>query len=174
MNLTNLDAETRKQMRAEVEQDIANGTLYIGSRLSPKGREEYPALLLAAVDSGNTETLAAELANGGRLLESETATRKGKTYVKAVPVNAHETMAEGEFNRFYARGLCRRAVAEEKPHVRVYRAKAVANARSASEAAIGTMIPAQALLDDLRSSIGIEPALKLPPGANSGLSVQLP
>jgi hypothetical protein len=50
----------------------------------------------------------------------------------------------------------------------------VANARSASEAKIGTQVDARALLADLRSHQGLEPALGLPPGPNSGLSVELP
>lgn len=43
--------------------------------------------------------------------DTETATRNGKTFSKKVPVTAAETLAEGEFNRFYARGLCLREVA---------------------------------------------------------------
>lgn len=47
-------------------------------------------------------------------------------------------------------------------------------ARSASEAMIGSHIDPHALLEDLRTHQGIDTALGLPPGPNSGLSVKLP
>jgi hypothetical protein len=36
--------------------------------------------------------------------------RNGVPYVKRVPVNAPGILAEGEFNRFYLRGLCLAAI----------------------------------------------------------------
>lgn len=174
LSLTNLDDVTRPLMRSEVESDIAAGGLYESPRLSDRGNADYPSLLLDATDGGTDGSLADELNALGRLKDTETATRNGKTFSKKVPVTAAETLAEGEFNRFYARGLCLRAVAEGVTHVRVYRAKAVAVPRPASEAMIGQLVDAQALLNDLRQSSGVEPALGLPPGPNSGLSVELP
>lgn len=88
--------------------------------------------------------------------------------------NAHQMLAEGEFNRFYIRALCLRAIEDEHPQVVVYRAKAVTNARSASEQMIGQNMPAEAVLRDLRERPGVDTALGLPPGPNSGLSVRLP
>ncbi|MGH3041645.1 MAG: hypothetical protein ACRDNG_07905 [Gaiellaceae bacterium] len=81
-------------------------------------------------------------------------------------------MAEGEFNRFYARGLCADVVASGGTEVQVYRGKDVQNPRSESQAMIGRRLPAQSLLDDLRTSQGVEPALGLPPGPNSGLTIR--
>ena len=88
--------------------------------------------------------------------------------------NAHQMLAEGEFNRFYIRALCVRASEDNNVEVIVYRAKAVENARSASQQMIGQRMSAEALLHDLRSSPGVDTALGLPPGPNSGLSVRLP
>ena len=59
-------------------------------------------------------------------------------------------LAEGEFNRFYIRGLCLRAIASGIVDLVIYRAKQVANPRSDSALKIGTTINAQALLDYLR------------------------
>ena len=56
----------------------------------------------------------------------------------------------------------------------VYRAKEVVNPRAESVALIGKSLLAKQLLDDLRSNIGTDAALGLPPGPNSGLSVKLP
>ncbi len=161
-------------MRLEIEADIAAGTLYESPRLSPAGRDDYAQLLLAATDNGTDDSLAAELRSSGRLNTQETAVRNGKSFAKKVPVTAPETLAEGEFNRYYARAVCLRAINEGPGQVRVYRAKQVTAPRSESELMIDRLFDAHALLDDLRSSNGVEPALGLPPGPNSGLSVELP
>lgn len=119
LSLTNLDDVTRPLMRSEVESDIAAGGHYESPRLSDRGNADYPSLLLDATDGGTDGSLADELNALGRLKDTETGTRNGKTFSKKVPVTAAETLAEREFNRFYARGLCLRAVAEGVTHVRV-------------------------------------------------------
>jgi len=175
MNLVNLDSTTRAHMSAEVQRDIDDGVLYLSDRLSEVGLADYPQLLLDAVAKGTPASLAAELASHGRLNASELShSKKGKPIVKDVPFDAAETLADGEFNRFYMRGLCVRALDEGVDAVQVYRAKAVEHPRSSSEQRIGEYVGAEALLDDLRNSIGVNTALKLPNGPNSGLSVQLP
>jgi len=57
--------------------------------------------------------------------------------------------------------------------VTIYRARESTSARSASVALIGTTPYAAALLEDLRTHIGMDTALHLPPGPNSGVSVHL-
>lgn len=89
-----------------------------------------------------------------------------------VPVTAPDTLAEGEFNRFYSRGVCVDVLAANGSTVEVYRGKAVTNPRARSQALIGRVLPAAALLGDLRTSIGVETAMGLPPGPNSGLTVR--
>ncbi|MGA2673837.1 MAG: hypothetical protein ABSE99_11480 [Terracidiphilus sp.] len=173
LNLVNLDAATRKYMLEEIEIDERAGRLYISSRLSNRGALEYPALLKAAAIASDDSFLANELRAPGRLNSSEPRnTKSGVTYAK-VPVTAPETLAEGEFNRFYARGLCRRAINDGKPRVRVYRAKDVLNPRRESIALIGQILDAEKLLEDLRQNTGTDTALRLPPGPNSGLSICL-
>jgi len=173
MDLRNLDNDTRRHIVAEVQSDIGKGTLYLSPRLSEQGQRDYAGLLLKAAKAGTPGSFRDELNAHGRLNETETATRNGKTFSKKVPHTAAETLAEGEFNRFYARGLCLRANEDGPGKVRVYRAKQVTNPRSKSEALLGTEIDAGTLLDDLRTNVGVEPALGLPPGPNSGLSIQL-
>lgn len=162
----NLDGRTREIMMDEIELDESKGTLYISPRLSSNGKVEYPRLVKESVRSGNTQTLAQSL----KPHISPQEMRKGK-FVKT-PYNANETLAEGEFNRFYIRALCQRAI-EDGEKLEVYRAKAVVNARSASQAKIGESVDPIKLLEDLRNSIGVDTALKLPPGPNSGLSVKI-
>ena len=60
------------------------------------------------------------------------------------------------------------------PYVEVYRAKTVAEPRPESMAMIGARLGPDALLMDLRANVGVDTALGLPPGPNSGLSGRLP
>lgn len=170
MNLIHLDARTRALMRAEVETDCASGQLYVSERLSPTGQEAWPNLLLAAIDHGDARTLAAELQRPGIL----NAMTMRKTGPARMPRDAHETLAEGEFNRYYMRAVCRRALEDGVTEVEVYRAKAVVRPRPESQAKLGTRVNAEVLLADLRTHIGVDTALGLPAGPNSGLSVRLP
>lgn len=171
----NLDEKTRKLMTEEVARDISTGSLYLSPRLSERGCQDWPGLLQAAIDSGDEIALANSLRVSSRLNTTEQRRKpKGGFTTADVPVTAPETLAEGEFNRFYARALCRRAIEEGLAAVVVYRAKQVANARSASEALIGTRFNPKALLDDLQTHQGVDTALGLPGGPNSGLSVRLP
>lgn len=175
LNYMNLDARTRQFMREEVIADINAGTLYLSSRLSAKGAQDWPGLLRDAATSGSDATLAAELRLHGRLNQTEERKKpKGGFTVAQVPVTAPETMAEGEFNRFYIRGLCQRAIADGIGNLVIYRARGAGTPRPESVAKIGSTIDPQALLHDLRTHSGVDTALGLPPGPNSGLSARLP
>ncbi|HUJ31571.1 MAG TPA: hypothetical protein VLY23_09850 [Candidatus Acidoferrum sp.] len=175
LDLVNLDATTRAFMLQEVERDVAEDKLYYSPRLSPAGRQAYPEVLRNAVRGGTDGNLAADLRTPGLLNATEVRRKpKGGTTVAQVPITAPETLAEGEFNRFYARGLCLRATSQGADFLLVYRAKEVADPRPESVALIGKSLPAKQLLEDLRTSVGADTALGLPPGPNSGLSVRLP
>jgi len=174
LSLANLDEQTRQLMLEEIELDVSRNTLYISSRLSNTGRNDYASLLKEAVSKHDDRWLAVQLRSGGRLNTTETKrTPKGGMTTAQVPITAADTLAEGEFNRFYIRAICRRVIDLGSGKVVVYRAKEVSRARSESERKIGMQVDAQGLLDDLRSHPGIDTALGLPPGPNSGLSVHL-
>lgn len=175
LSYENLDASTRQFMMSEMELDIPKGELYISTRLNQQGIEIYASLLKDAIQSHDDAWLASELRRLGCMNAFEK--RKGKNGILKsvrVPVNAPDTLAEGEFNRFYVRGLCLRALEDNIPEVEVYRGKQVNQPRPESEAMIGKRISARRLLEDLRVSQGVEPALGLPPGPNSGLTARLP
>jgi hypothetical protein len=174
LNLVNLDAITRQLMLDEIDLDVSNGSLYLSPRLTAGGVTQYEDLLRAAVATGDDSSLSAGLAVPGVLATQEQRNTKSGVVVAKVPITAPKTLAEGEFNRLYARGLCRRALDEGVSEVEVYRAKTVQNPRVESEAMIGARVDPSALLQDLRTHQGVEPALGLPPGPNSGLSVKLP
>jgi hypothetical protein len=174
MNFINLDSATRRFMVEEINNDIKVGTLYESPRLSPLGTQQYPELLRTAAQDGSDDSFAAELRVPVRLNTTEQRRNpKGGMTLAKVPITAPETLAEGEFNRFYARGLCLRAMAQGIESLVVYRAKDVVNPRPESVALIGKSLPAKQLLDDLRANPGKDIPLGLPPGPNSGLSVKL-
>jgi hypothetical protein len=171
----NLDNQAREFMLQELELDIKNGTLYISPRLSESGRKDYENLLKEVFKNGNEVSLAKDLRSYGRMKITEQRHRpKGGFTTAKVPETAPDTLAEGEFNRFYARGLCCLAIEKGIHKVEVYRAKPVTNPRPESQAMIGKRIDAKALLKDLRTHPGVEPALGLPAGPNSGLSIRIP
>jgi hypothetical protein len=168
-----LDPDVRACMIRELERDIDSGRLYESPRLTQHGKNVWPELLREAFQSHNDDWLASELRSRGLLQTTEQRrTPKGGVTTAQVPRTAADTLAEGEFNRFYARGLCADVLAKGASHVDVYRGKAVQNPRPESQAMIGRRLPAQQLLDDLRTAQGVEPALGLPPGPNSGLTIR--
>ncbi len=171
----NLDSETRDFMFNEIEFDIARKNIYFSKRLSKVGIDDYPKLLSEATKTRNEIWLADQLRSGGRLKQTEERKKpKGGVTIAAVPITAPETLAEGEFNRFYIRGLCRRAIETGIQELIVYRAKEVERPRPEFEQKIGMAVDAEKLLADLRENPGVDTALGLPPGPNSGLSVKLP
>ena len=161
-------------MLAELTDDEANGRLYLSDRLTSRGRAEYAGLLRKAFADGNDTSLAHDLNQPGILKTFETAVRRGRAYSKRVPHTAAATVAEGEFNRFYLRGLCRSVLAFGGSELVIYRARASRSPRSVSEAMVGQRISAEALLADLRRNVGVDTALGVPPGPNSGLSARHP
>ena len=166
-NFEDLNQSVREKMLEEIQLDISNNKLYSSKRFSQKGIEDYPNILLKHVATGDEVSLGNELSQDGRFNSIE----QTKAGPKKVPFNAHETLAEDQFNRFYVRALCLVAI-ETNKSLQVYRAKNVLNPRTASQQKIGELVNPLQLLNDLRSN-GLDTALGLPAGPNSGLSVKL-
>jgi hypothetical protein len=174
LQLTNLDSETRQHMVAELDYDLARDSLYRGAYLSDTGHLRYPPLLREALVNGDDASLALALGAAGLfLLKYERRKPKGGFTLASVPHTAPVTLAEGEFNRFYLRGLCQRVIAGGGGSIVIYRARASANPRAESEVLVGTLLDAEQLLLDLRTNTGVDTAFRLPPGPNSGLSGRL-
>lgn len=166
-NFLNLDDETRKLKLSEIMSDIENGRLYLSDRLNDLGKIKYGSYLIEAATSFDEKHLEDILDLRSHF--NSTYLRQGKE-VK-MPVNASTLLCQSEFNRYYIRAICLRAINSDLETVKVYRARESSWTRPESEVKIGTTILAMDLLDDLRTSIGIEP--KLFPEINSGLSVKL-
>jgi len=173
LNYESLDANVRKYMVEELDLDISTGRLYISPRLTSGGARAWPDLLREAFLKYDDDWLASQIRALGIMRETEERRGPKGNIIKArVPDTAPDTLAEGEFNRFYIRGLCRHVLQSGGTEVEVYRGKEVTNPRPESQAMIGKRLPAQRLLEDLRVSQGVEPSLGLPPGPNSGLTVR--
>ena len=174
--LVNLDERTRELMLEELEYDIERDQLHISPYLSGQGLRDYPNLLRQAVASGTDETLAESLRQRRRIDRTLNRRKPSGGYtIATIPSNAAEVVAESEFNRYYIRALCRRAIQDGIEHLIVYRAKPVGQPRPQSEALIENEVDPAELLEDLRRHTGDEaPALGIPAGPGSGLSVRLP
>ncbi len=171
----NLDETTRRYMAQELSRDLVHGTLYLSPRLTPEGRAVYPVLLEDALRWYGVHWLADALRYSGALAVYEDRQRGGdETSQVRVPVNAAEMLAGDEFNRYYMRGVCLRALAEGNGMVEVYRGRESEEPRAASQAMLGKTLSASALLEDLRVWPDQTPVLGIPTGYNSGLSVRLP
>jgi hypothetical protein len=174
MDLVDLTGGVRALMVEEIRLDQDHGRLFISPRLTLRGANDYPALLLEAAAARDIPWLAREIRIFGRLQTMETRrTPSGGTISAKVPVNAADMIAEGEFNRFYIRGLCLLAMVEPTHReLEVYRAKFVTSPRMQSMALIGTRVEPAQLLADLQAHPGVDTALGVPAGPNSGLSVR--
>jgi hypothetical protein len=169
----NLDATTRQYMVKELERDVDAGEVYLSKRLTEEGRVQYPTLLRVAMETFDATWLAHQLREYLSAIESRQL-KSGERSPARVPYIADEMLAENEFNRYYIRGLCARAINEGIKEVEVYRGKEAAQPHPQSQAKIGQRISAKALLDDLRQSIGTDTKLGIPSGPMSGLTVRLP
>jgi hypothetical protein len=175
LKFANLDDATRQGMLDEIELDVQKGTVYLSNYLNEAGQRDWVRILKEAAASGSDETLAQTIRARGYLKhEVERRKPKGGFTMARVPITAHETLGEGEFGRYYARGLCLRAISEDLDVLEVYRAKEVRDPRPQSQEKIGMRVDPKAILDDLRATTGVEPALGVPPGPNSGLTLRIP
>lgn len=156
-------------MRAEVERDIAAGTVRLSRLLSATGQERYIGLLLAAVDRGTSATLAEALRSGGCLDPTRMA---GADTGEVDPDGAALRIAQREFRRYFARGICARAIAAGFEFVEVYRARAQPQAPKMTDTLIGRRLHVGEVLDGLRGGNSLDGVLGLPSSGCSGLSVR--
>ncbi len=173
LNYVDLDEKTRGFMVKELELDISSGKSTPSRYFNDAGKNIFTGLLREACEKYNDDWLAGQLRIKGCMAATHIRRLpKGGFTTASVPRTAPETFAEGEFNRFYARGLCLRAIEENISHLEIYRGKEVEHPRPESEAKIGTKLTPKELLIDLRTAQGVEPCLGIPL-PNSGLTFKL-
>jgi hypothetical protein len=169
----NLDEATRASMLEAIDEAERTGNVYYSTRFNEAGRREWLPLLREAAREQNEHWLAYQLEAKGLLKDFEGAHRPTGGYtIKHVPNTAAETLAEGQFNRFYILGLCKRARAEGVSQLVVYRARESADPRPESQTLVGARLSTdeiEAQLKETRASFN-SPLVR----PNSGLSVRLP
>jgi len=172
-NFENLDSKTRKFMLIAIEEAEKTNNIYYSTRFNSNGNQKWVPLLKDAAKQYNEHWLAYQLEANVLMKDFEGAqTPSGGYTIKHVPHTAAETMAEGQFNRFYILGLCKRATAEGITHLEIYRAKNVTKPRPESQAMIGTKLS----ITDIEAQLEVtnnsfkSPLVK----PNSGLSVRIP
>jgi hypothetical protein len=167
-----LDPTTRRHALAELDQDLASGAFHLPARLRPTAVAEYQRLLRDALryyDDLWLEEHASDL-----LIESEARrTPAGGQVTAKVPQMAARMVAEGDFNRYYMRGVASRAIDEDRQVVEVYRARLSLEPRPESAELEGRRLSAHEVLNQLRGLAGDEPAVAPLGRPNSGLSVRL-
>jgi len=172
INYESLDDVTRDYMLKESQL----GGHYISPRLTEKGQMQWQSLLEEGIKSYSDDWIAQEILKHGYMLSHEQYTRSGITRSRNInKPQAAQQLAEGEFNRYYLRGLCLRAKAEGKDFLIVYRGKKVSQPRPESEQKIGTRVSVDTLLETLRTNdfVTIEDAIGIPGGPNSGLTCRI-
>lgn len=163
----NLDDTARNLMLLEIEHDINNQQLYISDRLNEIGRNNYHSYLVRSVKESDEAFFESLL---------DLNTHFNQSYLRQakevkMPSNASTLLCQSEFNRYYIRAICQRAINDGIETVEIYRARESSWTRPESEAKIGTTISAIDLLNDLRTSVGKESQLF--PEINSGLCVKI-
>jgi hypothetical protein len=172
----NLDAATRCLMLDEFERDTSADVLYINPRLNSYGRAHWPFLLRAALAYSVPEHLARDLAALAVFNEFETAPDTGvvATPPQPIPADAAVRLAEIEFNRFYARAICRRVLQRDlEGVVEVYVARQAATRGWTNRNLAGITFAAAPLLATLRAGVTVGAALGLG-DPRVGLSVSVP
>ena len=172
LHYENLDPITRRYALSELDRDIENGTFHASERLRPEAVAEYRRLLHEAIryyDDRWLEEHAEDL-----VIEREPRRTKSGGVVEAkVPSMATRMLAEGDFNRYYMRGISLRAMEEERGVVEVYRARLSLEARPESAELEGRRVKPAEVLSWLRGEPSDDPGAARLGRVNSGLSIRL-
>ncbi len=174
LHFDDLDEKTRKYMLEAIDDADRIGNVYYSTRFNEAGRQEWLGLLKEAAREHDEKWLAEQVKSHGLFRELEGGrTPRGAYTVKHIPgPAAADTLAEGQFNRFYMLGLARRARDEGVPELEVYRARDTASPRPQSQRLVGTRIPVEQVEDQLRDT---KASLKSPLlRVRSGISLKLP
>lgn len=174
LDLAHLDPDTRRYMLAELQADVATGTLYRSPQLTEDGVRRYDRLLWDALQNGTETSLAEALCVCSAVRPPSRWQHPREVGQEEALVDATTRLAEREFHRFYIRGLCLRALDQGVESLVIYRARPADPGRAPSDAMIGVRIAASSLLEDLRGMFRSFPPHGLPPCRDPGLSVRLP
>lgn len=167
-----LDPTTRRFAIAELDGDIASGAYHSSERIRPTAIAEYQRYLHEALRYYDDRWLEEHASDLMVDFEPRRTRSGGQTAVK-LPEMASRMLAEGDFNRYYMRGVALRAVEEGRQVIEVYRARLSMEPRAESAQLDGHRLPAEEVLKYLRGEQVADPAISALGRPNSGLSVRL-
>jgi hypothetical protein len=183
MEYNHLDEATRRFMLMELDEDVQGGRVALDPLLTARGRGEYADLLAEALRHHDPYWLASELRSGGRMHISVQDADVEKLTPEELPVFEPDVLAEGEFNRYYVRGMCRRALDEGIEELRivklnrgpfanfVYQSDDLPKDERERELDIASRVDPKWLLEKLRMDPEEEMDLGIPGEPGSGLTV---
>ncbi len=168
----NLDPNTRRYAIAELDKDLESGAFHVSERLRPTAIQNYEHFLRDALRYYDDRWLEEHADN--LLVDFEPRrTRSGGQTTARIPQMAARMLAEGDFNRYYMRGVALRAIDEGRQVVEVYRARLSLEPRRESAELEGQRLPATEVLNYLRGQAAADTAVSALGRTNSGLSVRL-
>lgn len=122
MNFEELDAVTRRFMRAEFDAEEAVRP-YRSPRLSAAAAAAFADVMRTAIDLWDEVHVQDRFVLAHHWHPTETYQLKGSTHTRAInPIAAAELLGLGEFNTWYVRGLAARLLDEGETVCEVYRA----------------------------------------------------
>lgn len=162
-----LSESIRVLMIGELLQDGHANKVYVSKRLTEEGQGMFRGLLYEALLGQTNEWLAMALKQEKFWKTHEFRHHQTQGIVEAkIPSNASEVLSDTEFNRYYMRAVCLRAI-EAGVNVIVYRARETSRPRSGHQELIGKSFVASECLKALREGSS---ELMVP---NSGLSLTM-
>lgn len=167
-----LDPATRRFAIAELDSDIETGTYHTSERIRPTAAADYQRYLHEALRYYDDRWLEEHASDLMVDFEPRRTRSGGQTAVK-LPQMAARMLAEGDFNRYYMRGVALRATEEGGQVVEVYRARLSMEPRRESAELEGRRLPASEVLSYLRGGQSADPGVAALGRPNSGLSVRL-
>ena len=166
MDFKELD-DVREFMLEELDWSIEKDKVYYSAVFVPGVENDYLSLLRQAISEHDEEWLEQRLTEEYFKNTQERKTKKGVTQANVNKQDAAKRLAQNEFNKFYIRGVCRKALNHSNENVKIYRAKESSVKREESQKQIGEYVNANNLLENLRNEVEIDL-----PKIYSGLSVQ--
>ena len=167
-----LDPTTRRFAIAELDSDIATGAYHTSERIRHTAIGEYQRYLHEALRYYDDRWLEEHASDLMIDFEPRRTRSGGQTAVK-LPQMASRMLAEGDFNRYYMRGVALRAIQEGREVIEVYRARLSLEPRRKSAELEGRRLPAAEVLNYLRGEPTSDAAVTALGRPNSGLSVRL-
>lgn len=165
-NYLDLNQEIRNYMLEAILEADETGNIYVSTIFTEDAKKNWVSLLKEAAQKHDEDWLANELNTRKSFLAKNPKTGRD------TPWNAAQTLAFGQFKRFYILGLCTFAKKKSYSHIKVYRAMETEHHREESDELIGKSI----LIDDIEKQLKDvnEVFSNIFTKPNSGLCAKLP